>query len=54
MRLEAGDRVEMTCVWDNSPENQPVVGGVKQTPRDVTWGEGTLDEMCLGGVTLTD
>lgn len=54
VRLEAGDRVEMTCVWDNSPENQPVVGGVKQTPRDVTWGEGTLDEMCLGGVTLTD
>lgn len=54
VRLEAGDRVEMTCVWDNSPENQPLVGGVKQQPRDVTWGEGTLDEMCLGGVTLTD
>jgi hypothetical protein len=54
VRVEPGDRVEMTCVWDNSPENQPLVGGVRQTPRDVTWGEGTLDEMCLGGVTLTD
>ncbi len=54
VRVETGDRVEMGCVWDNSAENQPVVRGVKQQPRDVTWGEGTLDEMCLGGVTITD
>lgn len=54
VKVEAGDRVEMGCVWDNSPENQPLVHGVRQKPRDVTWGEGTLDEMCLGGVTITD
>ena len=54
VKVELGDRVEMACVWDNSADNQPMVRGVKQTPRDVTWGEGTLDEMCLGGVTITD
>lgn len=42
----------MTCMYDNSAANQPVVNGVKQVPRDVTWGEGTLDEMCLSFVGL--
>jgi hypothetical protein len=37
----------MTCVYDNSAAHQPVVNGVQQAPRDVAWGEGTLDEMCL-------
>lgn len=46
-KLEAADTVQLTCVYDNSAANQPTVGGVKQEPRDVTWGEGTLDEMCL-------
>ena len=49
-----GDRIEMTCVWDNSAENQPWVGGQRQDPRVVGWGDGSLDEMCLGGITLTD
>lgn len=52
--LKAGDQLIMTCVWDNSPENQPYIGGRQQAPRDVHWGEGSLDEMCLGGVTMTD
>ncbi len=51
--LEPGDRLRMTCGWDNSPENQPYVEGRQVEPRWVTWGAGTLDEMCLGGVTLT-
>ena len=50
--IEPGDTIHMACAWDNSPENQPLIGGVRQTPRLVTWGEGTLDEMCLGGVTI--
>lgn len=45
--LEPGGGVELTCVYDNSETNQPVVNGERLTPRDVTWGEGTLDEMCL-------
>jgi hypothetical protein len=35
------------CHYDNSPGNQPVVDGQRLPPRDVTWGEGTHDEMCL-------
>jgi len=45
--LNAGDTVQLRCIYDNSPENQPIIGGVQQEPRDVRWGEGTLDEMCL-------
>ena len=51
--LKAGDRILMTCTWDNSQANQPYVDGKQQAPRVVRWGEGTLDEMCLGGVTVT-
>ena len=29
-------------------EAQPLINGVRQMPRDVKWGEGTTDEMCLG------
>ncbi|MFN7135181.1 MAG: hypothetical protein ACK4N5_24110, partial [Myxococcales bacterium] len=48
-----GDKVRMKCTYDNSRQNQPFIDGVQQTPRDVSWGEGTLDEMCLGLVYTT-
>jgi hypothetical protein len=41
--IEAGDRLELSCRWDNSAP-----GAV-----DVAWGEGTSDEMCLAGLYLT-
>lgn len=47
-RLKAGDSLGIKCTWDNTPANQPVINGKKQKPVDVTWGEGTQDEMCLG------
>ena len=34
--LNPGDRLFLECSWDNP------------TMSDVTWGEGTGDEMCLG------
>lgn len=48
-RVEAkkGDKVRLRCTYDNSAANQPIVDGTKKVPEDVTWGEGTLDEMCL-------
>jgi hypothetical protein len=46
------DQLVVTCEYDNSAENQAVVDGVKMAPRDVTWGEGSLDEMCLHYVWL--
>lgn len=44
-----GDKLYLECHWDNTPENQAVVDGVPLMPRDVYWGEGTTDEMCLTG-----
>ncbi len=45
--LRPQDTLVITCEFDNSPENQPVIDGQRQPPRDVRWGEGTGDEMCL-------
>lgn len=45
--VQPGESVELTCEYDNSVANQPVVNGAQAEPRDVTWGEGTSDEMCL-------
>lgn len=41
--VSAGTRLELECWYDNSTENQPE----GRTPEDVSWGEGTYDEMCL-------
>ena len=46
--VNPGDILHMECHWDNSPANQQVVDGKKLAPRDVSWGDGTTDEMCLG------
>jgi hypothetical protein len=53
-KFRPGDRLNVRCQWDNSAEAQPIIGGVKQTPRDVQWGEGTGDEMCLGVMYATE
>jgi len=51
--LGPDDRLRLRCQWDNTAANQPVFDGVAQEPRDVTWGEGTTDEMCLGALYVT-
>lgn len=52
--IRKGDKLSLQCEWDNSAENQPVIDGVKQEPKDVEWGEGTGDEMCLGILYVTE
>ena len=47
VNISFGDIHRLLCVYDNSAANQPTVNGEKLDPRLVTWGEGTLDEMCL-------
>jgi hypothetical protein len=51
--LRPGDELWMGCTWDNSAANQPIVDGEAREPADVAWGEGTSDEMCLGGFYAT-
>lgn len=44
----AGTRIAAFCDYDNGPDNQPIVDGVKrQQPITVVPGEGSADEMCL-------
>lgn len=47
------DLFKLECQYDNSAANQPLVDGVPTPPRDVTWGEGTRDEMCLNYLLLS-
>lgn len=51
--MEPGDRIKLECAWDNTQANQDFVNGVQQTPRDLEWGDGTGDEMCLYSVLMT-
>lgn len=48
VQFQQGDQLRIECHWDNSQENQPEIGGEQGSPRDVNWGEGTQDEMCIG------
>ena len=54
VELQPNEYFEVTCTYDNSAENQPIVDGEQQEPVDVDWGDGTLDEMCLVYVTLVE
>lgn len=47
------DRLYLECHWDNSEANQPWINGQPQPPRDVHWGAGSSDEMCIGYVLIT-
>jgi hypothetical protein len=40
------DQLTGNCEFDNGPDNQPVIDGVKQAPRQVAFGERSIDEMC--------
>lgn len=50
--VQSGDKVRIRCVYDNTAEHRAAVG--MGPPVDVTWGEGTTDEMCLGYLQMID
>lgn len=52
IRVVGTDSIEIRCVYDNSPEHRAAVG--MGPTEDVTWGEGTADEMCLGYLQVVD
>lgn len=54
MQVQPGEALNLECTYDNSEANQPMVNGVRQPSRRVTWGEGTLDEMCLNSIVLIE
>jgi len=46
-------KASVTCRWDNRTESQPLVGSKRKPSRDLRWGEGTDDEMCLAFLYAT-
>ena len=52
--LKPGETIEVTCAYDNTSANQPIVNGEQIEPSDVEWGDGSLDEMCLLYTTTID
>ncbi len=54
--LVAGDQVTFKCTYDNSTENPFVKRALLEqnlsSPQDVSLGETTLDEMCLGAINV--
>ncbi len=54
--LRAGDQLTMKCTYDNSLDNPFVKRALLEqkltAPQDVTLGETTLDEMCLGALDI--
>jgi mono/diheme cytochrome c family protein len=46
-------RAALTCKWDNRTESQPLTNGRRRATKDLRWGEGTDDEMCLAFLYTT-
>ena len=46
-------KASVTCRWDNRKESQPLVGSKRKPSRELRWGEGTDDEMCLAFLYAT-
>ncbi len=51
--VRPGDSLKLECSWDNSASNQTIVDGKQLPPRNVDWGDGTGDEMCLTNLYIT-
>ena len=51
--VQSEDSIRTQCVYDNTPDNQPVVNGEALPVRDVRWGDGTTDEMCASTLFFT-
>lgn len=47
------DTITISCAYDNT-EAKRLQGGFVTPMREVTWGEGTEDEMCLAYVDISD
>jgi hypothetical protein len=46
------DTLHVECNFDNTADNQPIVNGMRTPVATITFGEKTLDEMCLHYIWL--
>jgi mono/diheme cytochrome c family protein len=49
-----GDAFKLTCQYDNSAANQPIINGETVESTDVEWGDGTRDEMCVAYIGVIE
>ncbi len=54
VEVHPGDTLRLVCIYDNSPENQPVIDGVQQEPQEVRWGARSVDEMCMAFLIVSE
>ncbi|MCA9670966.1 MAG: hypothetical protein KC503_35460 [Myxococcales bacterium] len=47
------DKLTVRCVYNNTMAHR-VAAGASREMRDVSWGEGTNDEMCIGYLDVVD
>ena len=47
------DEIELECTWDNTMEQRVKSGLTVDELQDVSWGDGTYDEMCIAMMYLT-
>jgi hypothetical protein len=50
--IKKTDTLTLSCTYDNTPEHRSAVGLDPNDMTTVTWGEGTNDEMCIGGLEI--
>jgi hypothetical protein len=50
-RLEKGDRLLVSCTFDNSDGHQRLRGGRRESPRNLNWDEE--EEMCVAFISAT-
>jgi hypothetical protein len=53
LEVQPGDRATLSCTFDNTQANQPIVNGEQVPARTLRWGEDTLSEMCLSYLYAT-
>ncbi len=53
VQAKKGDVIRVSCVFDNSANNRPLIGNNPLEMRYIAWGEGTADEMCLSMINQT-
>lgn len=54
VRFEPGDALTVRCTWDNSAGNQIRTKDGTKAPADVYWGEGSLEEMCVANLYISE
>ena len=52
VNLNPGDRLLVSCTFDNTAAHQKIVNGQLEKPRDLNWAED--QEMCVGFITSSE